>query len=209
MRKANLFTLIIVLMAYGLAAIFYPRLPEIIASHWGLNNQVNGYMSKFWGTLIIPVMMTFLYLLFLVIPKTDPHKENYKGFQNYFDGFVILLELFLLYTYLLMLFWNVGYQFSFSLVLPPALGALFYYIGVLLSHAKQNWFIGIRTPWTLSNEKVWKQTHELGAKLFKVIGVLAVLTIFLPNTSFALVIGLLVGASLFLVFYSYYLYQNA
>lgn len=199
----------IVLGSFALSLVFYPYLPNQIASHWGLNNQVNGYMSKLWGTLAIPMMMTFLYFLFLVIPKTDPHKENYKSFQKYFDNFVIILELFLLYTYLLMLLWNIGYQFSFNEALPPALGALFYYIGILMAHAKQNWFVGIRTPWTLSNEKVWDETHRMGAKLFKIVGVLVVLSIFLPHISFILVIGLLVGISVFLLGYSYYLYRKA
>jgi uncharacterized membrane protein len=90
----------------------------------------------------------------------------------------------------------------------PALGILFFYVGVLISHSEQNWTIGIRTPWTLSSEKVWKKTHDLGGKLFKAVGILSITTILMPAYAFWLVILSLVGISVFLFGYSYYLYQK-
>ena len=62
---------------------------------------------------------------------------------------------------------------------PPLTGALFIYIGFLVEHAEQNWFVGIRTPWTLSSERVWKKTHALGGTPFKVAGVIAIAGVFL------------------------------
>jgi len=63
-------------------------------------------------------------------------------------------------------------------MMVPALGILFYYCGILIENAKRNWFIGIRTPWTLSNEKVWERTHKIGGKLFKIAGLIAFLWYF-------------------------------
>ncbi|MCD6528067.1 SdpI family protein [bacterium] len=102
----------------------------------------------------------------MIIPKIDPLKKNLEKFRNYFERFFILLFLFLFYLYLLTIFWNLGLRFYIGQAMIPALAILFYYCGVLLEKAKRNWFIGIRTPWTLSSDEVWDKTHQLGGRLF-------------------------------------------
>jgi len=84
----------------------------------------------------------------------------------------------------------------------PAMAILFYYAGILIQNAKRNWFIGIRTPWTLSSEGVWEKTHKLGSKLFKIAAVLILLTLFAPDY-FLYSVFLLIAFSLYLVLYSY------
>jgi len=92
--------------------------------------------------------------------------------------------------------------------LLPALGLFIFFMGFLLEKTKRNWFIGIRTPWTLSSDKVWEETHRLGATLFKISGLLAILGAFLPEIAFWLMFIPLIGSSLFLVVYSYLLYAR-
>ena len=98
-------------------------------------------------------------LLFVAIPRIDPLKANIEKFRTFYDRFVVLFMVFFFYFYLLTILWNMGVQYNFNQVLAPAFGGLFYYIGVMIEHAKRNWFVGIKTPWTLSSENVWDKTH--------------------------------------------------
>jgi len=179
-----------------------------MASHWNIRGEVDGYMSKFWGLFLMPIISVGLLLLFVLIPKIDPLKANIEKFRKYYDGLVVLMIVFLFYLYLLTILWNRGMRFNMIQLLAPALGILFYYCGVLVENAKRNWFIGIRTPWTLSSDKVWEKTHKIGGRLFKVTGVVALLGVLLPDYAifFVLVPILLVAA--YTIVYSYFEYQK-
>jgi uncharacterized membrane protein len=183
-------------------------MPEKMASHWGINGQVNGYINRFWGLFLMPFISVGLFLLFLLIPRIDPLKENIAKFRNYFDNFIVLIILFLFYLYCLTIFWNKGYRFNMVQFLAPALGALFYYAGVLIGNAKRNWFIGIRNPWTLSNDVVWDKTHQLGGKLFKTVGVLSLLGVVFPAWALFFILIPIILVSVYTTVYSYFEYQR-
>jgi uncharacterized membrane protein len=160
MEKSRIIIIGIIILSFLAGVYFYPQMPEVVASHWNAQGEVDGYMPKSWGLFLMPLLLVGLFLLFLLIPKIDPLKENIKKFRRYFDGFTALLILFLFYVYLLTIFWNIGSRFNMGQLMIPALGILFYYCGILVENAKRNWFIGIRTPWTLSSETVWDKTHR-------------------------------------------------
>lgn len=186
-----------------LAVIAYPYLPAQVASHWDAGGQVNGYMDKFWGVFLFPVIQAFMLLLFWIIPKIDPKKENIQKFRNVFDRFISVMLTFLLYLFLLFLAWNLNWQFNFVRFLIPAFAMLFYFAGDLIGSAQPNWTIGIRTPWTLSSEGVWLSTHKLGAKLFKWLAVLILASVLLPLWAFWIVTVGIIAATIYLVIYSY------
>jgi uncharacterized membrane protein len=209
MKKTSLLCAGIIVLSFALAAYFYPQMPERVASHWNAAGQVDGYMSKFWGLFLMPVISVLVYGLFLLIPVMDPKKENIAKFRGYFDGFVVIMMLFLFYLYVLTLLWNLGYMsFSMTALLAPAFGVLFYYCGVLVENAKMNWFIGIRTPWTLSSENVWDKTHKLGGRLFKVAGIISVAGFLLPDYAIFIMMAPVLLSSLYLVVYSYMEYRK-
>jgi len=208
MKKINVFIILIILASFGVGIYYYPLLPDRMASHWNEKGQVDGYMGKFWGLFLMPVISLILYLMFLFLPKIDPLKENIKKFRKYFDGFILALLLFLFYLYLLTIVWNLGWRFNLMRFLAPAFAILFYTCGVLVKNAKQNWFIGIRTPWTLMNEAVWDKTHELGGKLFKLAGVIALLGVIFPDLAVLLILAPVITFSFVLVFFSYFKYRN-
>jgi len=208
MRRSNLIIILIILISFAVGVYFYPRMPERVASHWNAQGEVDGYMSKGWGLFFMPLMSLGLFLLFLLIPKIDPLKENIKKFRKYFDGFIVLMMLFLFYIYLLTLFWNIGSRFNMSQLMIPAMGILFYYCGILVENTKRNWFIGIRTPWTLSSETVWDKTHKIGGRLFKAAGVIAFLGIFFPKQAILLVIIPVFLVTAYTLIYSYFEYQK-
>jgi len=177
--------------------------PQVVVSHWGLYGEPNGYSSKSVALFIMPVIATAMYIVFLILPKVDPLKKNIDSFRGQFNFFINFIIVFLFYLHLLTIVWNLGYEFNFVLMLTPALSLLCLALGVLLEKAKRNWFIGIRTPWTLSSDKVWDKTHKLGSKLFKIAAIFPLLGLVFQQGAFYLTIFSLVGVSIFLVIYSF------
>lgn len=203
-KKTNLIIISVIILSFLSAFYLYPKLPDRVASHWNSQGQVDDYLPKIWGVFLMPAITLAIFLLFLLIPRIDPLKKNIAKFRNYFNWLIILIVVFLLYVYSLTVFWNLGYRFNMTLLMTPAVGLLFFYIGVILKHAERNWFIGIRTPWTLSSDVVWKKTHQLGAKLFKVAGIIAILGIFFAENALWFAIIPAIASSLFLLVYSYF-----
>ncbi len=208
MKYATAITLLIILATFVLGVALYPHLPAHLATHWNMQGNVNHFTPKFWSVFGLPFIMIGIAALFLLIPLIDPLKKNITAFRLHFDLFVVLLMLFLFYAYLLVIIWNMGNHFNMNEALVPALGALFYYIGVLMAHAQPNWFVGIRTPWTLSNTTVWRDTHRLGGRLYKIAGLIAVLGFFVPQYALLVAVIPLLIVSLFLIIYSYVDFQS-
>ena len=208
MRKSGIIVLGVILLSFIIGIYFYPQMPEKIASHWNAHGQVDGYMSKFWGLFLMPLLSMMLFLLFIAIPKIDPLKHNIEKFREYYDGFVVLIIVYLFYVYLLTIFWNIGIRFSMVQPLAPAMGILFYYIGILIENAKRNWFIGIRTPWTLSSEKVWEKTHKIGGKLFKIAGAFAFIGAFFQRYALFFILVPIILVAAYTIIYSYFEYQK-
>lgn len=208
MKKSAIIILGIILLSFAIGVYLYPQMPDKIASHWNAKGEVDGYMSKFWGLFLMPIVSFGLLLLFIIIPKIDPLKANIEKFRKYYNGFVVLIIIFLFYIYLLTIFWNTGVRFDMTQVLAPALGILFYYVGVLTENAKRNWFIGIRTPWTLTNEKVWNKTHKIGGKMFKISGVIALFGLVLPRYAIFFMVVPVVFVAVYTIIYSYFEYKK-
>ena len=208
MKKTAIAAIAIIILSFIIGIYLYPQMPERMASHWNSQGEVDGFMPKFWGLFLFPIIMSALMLLFLAIPKIDPLKKNIKKFRKYYDIFILLFIIFFTYIYILTLIWNIGYRYDMTMVIIPALAILFYYLGILNENAKRNWFIGLRTPWTLSSEKVWNKTHKLAGKLFKLAAIIALLGLFIQKYAVWLIIGPILAFALYLVVYSYIEYQK-
>lgn len=198
-----------ILLSLAVGIYLYPQFPFLMASHWNIQGVVDGYISRFWGVFLMPLVSFFMFLLFLVIPRIDPLKANVAKFRKYFDWFIVLIMVFFLLIYAFSLRWNLGgFKFDIFVFLPPASGILFYYCGILIENTKRNWFIGIRTPWTLSSDTVWDKTHKIGGKLFKYAGVLALLGIFFRDWAFYLTVVPAIFVAVYSTFYSYFEYRK-
>lgn len=208
--KTSIIVLVLIAVAVTAGALLWNQLPEQMASHWNVDDEVDGYMPKFWGVFLMPVVTLGMFGLFLLLPNVDPLKANIAKFRGAFNLFILLITVFMLYIHGLTMAWSLGYRnFRMSAAMLPFLGALFIFIGYMLRQAKRNFFIGIRTPWTLSSDTVWDKTHQLGSILFIASGALAILGSFLGGTAaFWLLFIPLIGSTLFLVVYSYVLYRN-
>jgi len=208
MKKTLLIIFSIIVVSFLIGAYFYPQMPDQLASHWNISGEVDGYISKFWGLFLMPIISLLMLLLFIAIPYIDPLKENIEKFRKYYDGFIVLIILFLFFIYLLTILWNLGWRFNMGVILSPALGILFFYCGILIENAKRNWFIGIRTPWTLSSDEVWDKTHKLGGKLFKISGIIAILGIFFSEYLFFFILIPVILSVIYTTIFSYFEFQK-
>jgi uncharacterized membrane protein len=208
MRNSEVTIIIIILLSFIIGALSYSQMPESMASHWNAVGEVDGYMPKFWGLFLLPLIIILLFFLLILVPRIDPLKANIEKFRVHYDSFSIVLVLFFFYIYILTLLWNLGITFSLIQFLTPAFAVLLYYSAVITENSKRNWFIGIQTPWTMSSERVWNKTNKLGGKLFKVAAVIALLGIFLPFYAIPFILVPVVLAAVYLVLYSYYEYKN-
>lgn len=208
MKPAKIISILVILASFAVGIYFYPQMPDRFVSHWNAYGQPDGYMTKFLGLSLMPIISVIMFLMFLLIPKIDPLKENIFLFRKYFDNFISLIMLFLFYLYLLTIFWNLGRKFNFIQLLVPAFAILFYYGGILISHAKRNWFIGIRTPWTLSSDNVWDKTHKLGGKLFKIAAVVSLIGLIFPEFALWFVLIPILFAAFYPIVYSYFAHKS-
>lgn len=199
-----------VLVVFFIALWFYlfPHMPDSMASHWNVSWDVDWYFPKLFGLFLMPIVSVFILIIFSLIPIIDPLKKNIEKFRYEYELFIFLLIIFLFYLHTLILVWNYWITFNMQSAVLPAIGLLFLYIGVFLKKAKRNWFIWIRTPWTLSSDKVWQATHIKWSKLFKLAWVLTMTWIFFGKYAIYLVIVPIVFFSIYLVIDSYFLYNK-
>jgi uncharacterized membrane protein len=198
----------LIVFSFAIGIYVYPQMPNMMASHWNTEGQVDGYMSKFWGLFLMPFAIVGLSLLFIIIPIIDPLKSNIEKFRVHYDRFIILLIFYLFLIHIFVIVWSFGYRFNILYFMMPALGFLFYYAGILTENAKMNWFIGIRTPWTLSNEDVWNKTHKIGGMLFKIAGLIVFSGAFFSEYTIFFILVPILSVVVFTVIYSYVEYQK-
>ncbi|MDX9863330.1 MAG: DUF1648 domain-containing protein [Anaerolineaceae bacterium] len=193
-------------LAVGLAV--YGMLPEQVASHWNVRGEADGYSSALSGILLLPAIMAGTCVLLMVIPAIDPMKENIAIFREDYNNMIAATAGFMAYLHALTLLYNLGVPFEMNSLLAPGFGGLFFLIGTMIGKARRNFFIGVRTPWTLSSDRVWQRTHERAATGFKAAGALTLLAIPFPRWAVIFMVGPVLAVSLYAVVYSYFEFQR-
>ena len=207
-RTATL--LVAILLAASLLAgvLVYPYLPNELAGHWNASGEADGTVGKFFGVFFVPILAALIALLFAFAPRLDPLRRNIERFRPWYNAFAGTTIAFLFYVHALTLLWNMEVRFSMNAALFPAIGLLIYFIGVFLPHAKRNWFMGIRTPWTLSSDAVWARTHEKGGKLFRFAGLLGITGAFVPRYGIWFVLLPVIFSAVWALVYSYIVFRE-
>jgi len=194
--------LVLVLTAV-ITLVAYPVMPDVVASHWNAAGELDGTMPKFWGLALIPLLMYGFCAMLAVLPRIDPLRKNYLKFQDYYEGFILAFTVFFFFIQLQIILWGRGIYMSPNLALPILMGFLFIYIGFLMEHTKPNWFVGIRTPWTLSSETVWKKTHQRAGVLFKLAGAVSFIGILAGIYAWLFILVPAIAVAVYTVVYSY------
>jgi uncharacterized membrane protein len=146
-------------------------------------------------------------LLFLALPKISPRGYEIGRFQGVFEILQTSILGFLLLVHALALLAGVGAVVNLNRALIPALGLLFAVLGNFMGKLTKNFFIGIRTPWTLASDEVWLRTHRLGGKLFVLAGI-GLFVWGLAGGGLAAVVAVTLAVTLFSVVYSYLIYRR-
>jgi len=200
----------LILLSFLVGIALYDHLPDKIPMHWNLKGEVDSYGSKFYGTFSLPFFTLITYLILIALPKIDPKRENYAQFAHVYNIFTALMVLFLLSLYGVVLLASFGYQPNVGVIVRIGLGLLFIVMGIYLPKIKHNYFIGIRTPWTLASEEVWIKTHKVGGILFVSAGVLIILSILFDDVVgfFITMFSIFLFAAVSTV-YSYLVYRKS
>jgi len=200
---------IVFIIAAGVGSLLAaPSLPDELVVNWDSAGEPSGTMPTMQSLILMPAMMGALLVLFGVIPRIDPLRGNIAAFRPTYDWFAVVMMVFLFGIHLGILIFNLGYEFPFVQALIPGLAVLFYYAGVVLERAERNWFVGIRTPWTLESDVVWRQTHDLGARLFKLTAVCSLFGLFFGEYAIYFLLVPALATALVTVVYSYVLYER-
>lgn len=179
----------------ALVLLSMPSLPHQIPLHWSLGGAVR-YGSP-WELLLMAGLSPVIALLYQFFPRLDPRKKNYDRFQTQYDAFGLPIPLFFLAIICIILsesFWPG--RITIYKAVGLLIGLLFMVIGNLMGKVKSNFFVGFRTPWTLSDPDVWNRTQRLGGQVFFLLGLLSSIACFFLSETlyfFVFFLGLLGG----------------
>ncbi len=186
-----------------LGVALYPSLPPDMAVHWNYSGLIDGYASKVWGIVLLPFLLLGIYIAWITVPVIEPMQKNFNAFRNAFNGFMMVLAFFFFYCFILIFGFNLGWEINMAQALAPGLALVFAGVAVLLENSKRNYFVGMRTPWTLSSDKVWKRTNFLSAKLFYFCAVCTFAGVVYPDYLAAYIILPLITTIFITTLYSY------
>jgi uncharacterized membrane protein len=205
--KKEIVSIVSISIMFIAATILYPHLPSQIPIHWNIQGHIDNFATKsFWSVFLIPLVTFGIFLLLLFTPYIDPRKEKYLNFLTVYRILRLSLVLFFFFTTIIVWASTMGAPLPVGKLIPGAISVLFIIIGNFLGKVRRNYFVGIKTPWTLQNETVWNRTHRLGGKCFAAAGVLGLLGLLLPvHWAFTLFFSVTVAAAIVPIIYSYLL----
>lgn len=196
--------LVIIVAAFIASAVVYPSLPDRVPTHWNMAGEVDDWSGRMSGAWMIPIVLVAMWALLRLLPAIDPRGSNYVKFGGAFEAIIVSVMLFMLGVHVIILRAGLGYPVAAERVMPVGVGILLVVIGNLLPRARPNWFVGIRTPWTLSSDRVWEKTHRVGGRLFVIGGILIAAAGLLASDWMHWVLGVVIATcSIVVVVYSY------
>ena len=178
--KTEFFSLLLIAISIAASFYFYAHFPERVVTHWNFAGEPNGWSGRAFAAFFFPALFIGMYVLFLVLPRLDPQKARYEEFAKIYNIFRNFILAALVAIYFIASGNNLGAKIDIGLLIPMIIGALFLVLGNYFGKIKRNWFVGIRTPWTLSSEEVWNKVHRFGGKVFMFCGIIMFLTGFAP-----------------------------
>ncbi len=207
--KKEWYVLIILLIPFIVSAMLWDDLPEEVPTHFNLKGEADDYGPKWVTAIMLPSIGIVVYFLLLFLPSIDP-KKRIESTQKPITAIRIFISLFFAGIYGIVVAITLGYAADISTYIFIAVGLLFMVIGNYMNSVKPNYFIGIRTPWTLENPEVWKKTHRLASKIWMTGGLLFIIvpiTIGIPNTAYLTTFTIVVLAGVPLI-YSYIAFKQ-
>lgn len=207
-KRIRLIALTTTVLSFAGFAVIYGRLPELLPSHWNFSGEVDDYMSKqaFIAFMFMPIG---LYIMMELLPKIDPKKKAYDQHYKAYGYFELFMVLFVTGMQWLSIGAALGMNISVSKVVLYGLGLMLLLLGNFMPQIRPNYFFGIKTPWTLADEQVWKKTHRLGGYVYSFAGLTIILAnLVLPGLFSAYGVFGLIVATFLPMGYSYWLFKK-
>lgn len=208
MKIKNKGLLVIFILSLIISIGAFPFLDNQIPIHWSVNGTIDNYGSKFW-IFLEPTLILLFWLLMDLLKKVDPKRSFYSLFDREYRLFKTALCLFLFAMQIFTLAACFGIKLSIERWIPFLVGIFFAFIGNMMPKIKPNYFMGIKTPWTIANDTVWFKTHRLAGKLWFIGGLVMALSVFLPEYfNVAIFIAITIILAIIPMFYSYLIYKK-
>lgn len=207
-NRALLVGFLLLLVAVALSAWAYPALPERVPTHWDLAGSVNGYSSRLFAVTLVPAIIAFIWLLMLVLPSISPRGFRLEqSAEAYYTCMLAVIALIDVMHFIFLRAGRTGTAPSLTLIFA-SIGVLLAIVGSFLGRLEKNFWFGVRTPWTLASDEVWRRTNKLAGQLFIAGGILILLASFFGNAVIPILIAVLVTVGLVSIAYSYVLYRR-
>lgn len=207
--KKEWFVLPLLIAPFVASYFLWDQLPDQVPTHFNLSGEADDWGPKWINAIMIPLIGVGIYALLLVLPIIDP-KKKISNVQKPVSAIRIFTSIFFVGIYAFVMAASLGSDVNFSSYILIAVGALILILGNYMNSIKPNYFIGVKTPWTLESPEVWKKTHRLTSKLWIALGLLMIISSFIPAfVEFPyLITGLLVILAGVPIVYSYLIYQK-
>jgi uncharacterized membrane protein len=161
-------------------AVVYPRLPEMMPTHWNIKGEVDQYSPKTFGAFLLPIGMLVMLGVAVVLPRISPKRFEVDTFQSTYGTVMLLAVALMGYLHLVTLWGGMNGNIDIGRALFGGMFGFLALIGNYLSKVRRNFWMGVRTPWTLASDRVWNDTHRLAAKTFVIAGIGGVIVTLLP-----------------------------
>lgn len=206
--KKEIIPIILIILAFAVGIYLYPQLPERVPSHWNAQGEVDDWSNKNFAVFFFPSITLGIHLLITFIPLIDPFRKNYLKFAKPYFWFRTLFVVFFISLYLYTLWTAFGTKLNINYFILPVMSLFFILLGIFLPRVKRNYFVGVRTPWTIHSEETWDKTHKFSGKAFISAGLISLIGLFIPKYSFLIFIIAILLAAFIPVIYSYFVFRK-
>lgn len=205
----RMIVLALIAAAFAATLVFWPQLPERVPIHFNMDGDVDGWTTKGVGLFLNPLLMLAIFALFEVLPHASPRGYEISANTRAYAAIELVTIAFMLAVQGFILATALGRRVPVGALAPFAVGVLLVVIGNYLGKVSRNFFVGIRTPWTLANEDVWYRTHRLGGRLFVIAGLLVMIAAPFGGRAAVVMMLTVVGAvAAITIAYSWIIYRR-
>lgn len=207
--KTELPQLAIIAALFAWSALLWPSAPESLPVHFDLSGNVDRMGSKLEGLFAVPTVTLVVYLVLRFLPRLDPARANYASFAGAYSTLRLALVVMLALVDVAILLPLVGVPVDQAAALRLLVGGLLFVFGGVMGKIRPNWFVGIRTPWTLASKESWVKTHRVGGWTFMLSGLGFIASLALPTTPALIVsFGVMAIGLVWIVLYSYLVWKR-
>lgn len=200
-----MFLLLAASMIYAL--IVNPHLPDTVPVHWNIHGKVDGYGPKWMDLFLVPGVMALMIVLYFALPFLSPKQYKIEPFQETYSEIMTLIVAFLGYIHVVLVQAALHPEMDMGRILVAGMMLFLAALGNFMGKVRRNFWMGIRTPWTLASDRVWVATHRLAGRLMVGAGLIGAVAVF-SGAPLMWVFILMLAAMLYPVIHSLILYKR-